>query len=346
MTAVKAGDVERVLRSRPAGIDVLLFYGPDAGLVAERGRRAAAAVVPDPTDGLQLIRLDGDQLAEQPGRLVEEATSFGLFGGLRAIRVKVASRDVSGAVASYLDAPLTDTLVVIEAGDLKPSSPLRKICEASRRALALPCYADEARDLGGLIDDVLAHEGVTIDRDARAVLIDSLGGDRLASRGELTKLALYCGTTGRVTLDDVEAVVSDVSSLSLDAALDASFAGDLPALDAAVVQSAQHGVAPAAALSMAIRHVLGLAAARAEVDGGRDVETAMRSLRGLPYRRQPAVKRQLADWTAARLTAALEILQGTALEIRRQPSLGTALLWAAFGRIAGLAPRSSSRRAV
>ena len=42
---------------------VLLFYGPDAGLAAERARAAAERFVPDPADPFQLVRLDGDAVA-------------------------------------------------------------------------------------------------------------------------------------------------------------------------------------------------------------------------------------------------------------------------------------------
>ena len=66
---------------------------------------------------------------------------------------------------------------------------------------------------------------LTIAPDARAALVALLGGDRLASRSEIRKLALYAHGKDRVELADVMAVVADASALALDGVLDAAFAG-------------------------------------------------------------------------------------------------------------------------
>ncbi|NNM73698.1 DNA polymerase III subunit delta [Enterovirga aerilata] len=324
MVAVKAGDVDRAVASRRSDIGLLLFYGPDAGRVTERARAAAQAAVSDPSDPFQLIRIDGDALAEAPARLVEEASTFGMFGGRRAIWVRPSGRNIAPAVTACLDVPLVDTLVVIEAGDLAKSSPLRAACEASPRALALPCYADEGRDLAAVIAETLRAQGLAIDPDAREFLAESLGGDRLATRGELEKLALYAHGQSSVRIEDVEAVVSDVSGPSVDAVIDAAFLGDRTALEAGLEQLSRHGTVAAAIVALALRHGLALLGQVVRLGGGGDVETAIRNWRGLHFRRRNAVARQLKLWTPDRLTRAIAILQSAALTARQTPALADA----------------------
>src|SRR5215217_1446492 len=123
MVAVKAGNVEGALRRADAHTPVILIYGPDTGLVAERARAAAERAVDDPADPFQLIRIEGDAIAADPARLADEAGTIGLFGGKRAIWVKPSSCNLAPAVTPVLDMPLEDTLIVIEAGDLGKSSP-------------------------------------------------------------------------------------------------------------------------------------------------------------------------------------------------------------------------------
>ena len=243
MVAVKAGDVDGALRRVDARTPVLLIYGPDAGLVAERARAAAEGAVADPADPFQLIRIDGDAVASDPGRLADEASTMGLFGNRRAIWVKPTSRNIAAAVDAVLGIPLQDTSVVLEAGDLAKSSPLRSLCERSPKALALPCYPDNDRDLAAVVDEALRMAGLTIDRDARAALLASLGGDRLATRAELAKLTLYAHGRRAVTLADIDAVVSDVSALALDSVVDGAFGGNLAALDDGLQRCAADGTA-------------------------------------------------------------------------------------------------------
>lgn len=324
MTAVKAGEVDRAVARRRADVNLLLYYGPDAGRVAERARVAAQGAVDDPADPFQLIRIDGDALADAPARLVEEASTFGLFGGRRAIWVRPTGRNIGPAVTACLDVSLVDTLVIIEAGDLGKAAPLRVACETSPRALALPCYGDEESNLGAIITDGLRSYGLAIEPDARDLLAESLGGDRLATRSELEKLALYAHGTATVRVDDVAAVVSDVSGPSVDDAIDAAFAGERQQLEAALAQLAQHGSSPAGLLALALRHGLALLGNVIRHGDGQDVEGLLRSWRGLHYRRRPAVSRQLKGWSPERLRPAIEALQDAALITRRFPALADA----------------------
>src|SRR5437879_1956039 len=77
---------------------IALLFGPDAGLVSERADAIMRAAVDDPNDPFALVRLDGDELAGDPSRLIDEANTVPLFGGRRAIRVKAGGRDFSSAL--------------------------------------------------------------------------------------------------------------------------------------------------------------------------------------------------------------------------------------------------------
>jgi DNA polymerase-3 subunit delta len=325
MVAVKAGEVAQLLRNPDARAPVYLVYGPDTGLVNERARLIAERAVDDPADPFQLIRLDGDTIAADPARLADEAGTMGLFGARRAIWVKAASKNIAPAVEAVLGTPVQDTTIVIEGGDLAKSSPLRTLCERSQRALAIPCYADSGRDLGNVIDEALKSAGLSITRDGKAALLASLGGDRLATRGELAKLVLYAHGQREITAADVDAVLSDVSSLAMDAVVDAAFAGDFSGLESGARRLAAEGVAASTLLGAALRHALALLPIRLEVEKGRPAAAALDGWRGLHFRRKPAVEAHLQRWTSTSLMQAGALLQVSLLETRRLSELGDSI---------------------
>ena len=88
MVALKGPDIDKFL-ARPQR-SIVLVFGPDAGLVRERAEALIRMSVDDPKDPFQLARLEGDDLASEPSRLVEEANTIPLFGGRRAVWVKPA----------------------------------------------------------------------------------------------------------------------------------------------------------------------------------------------------------------------------------------------------------------
>ena len=176
----------------------MLVCGPDAGLVHERAEKIIKASVDDPNDPFALVRIEGDALASEPSRLVEEAHTVPLFGGRRAVWVKAGSRNFAAAVEAVVASPPTDCRIVIEAGDLRRTAPLRSLCEKAKCAAVLPCYVDTERDLVRLVDDEMRDAKLTIAPDARAALVSLIGGDRQASRSEIRKLALYAHGKDRV----------------------------------------------------------------------------------------------------------------------------------------------------
>ena len=335
MTAVKAGEIEGLIRRGPdPRIPVILVFGPDTGLVTERAKTLAEGFVTAIDDPFALVRIDGDVIASDPGRLCDEASTVGLFGGKRAIWVRPSTRNIAPAVEALLGIPVTDTRIVVEAGDLNKGNPLRALCEKSQRALAIPCYPDDERALGDLIDRGLREHNLRIDRDAREILVRSLGGDRRASLMEIEKLALYAAGKGTVTLDDVEAVISDVAASVLNTLIDAAFDGRVEVVERDSRRFRQEGLDPGVVLSSAMRHATALLALR--LDNPDKTPSATAALwRGLHFKRKGSIEGQLGTWGPGRLRQAIEILQQAVLACRRaEPILGEALASAALLRIA------------
>src|SRR5215212_5984877 len=79
MVALRAKEIDAFLARPDAGRPIILLYGPDAGLVRERAEALLASAVDDPNDPFSLVRLDGDELAAEPSRLVDEAMTIPLF---------------------------------------------------------------------------------------------------------------------------------------------------------------------------------------------------------------------------------------------------------------------------
>jgi DNA polymerase-3 subunit delta len=340
MVALKAADIDAFVARPDPKRPIVLVFGPDLGLVRERTEAIIRASVDDPRDPFALARLDGDELSSEPSRLIEEALMVPLFGGRRAILVKAGGRNFAPAVETLLTAPLTDCRVVIEAGDLRRNAPLRNICERAKTAAVITCYADGERELARLVDDELRAASLTIAPDARAALVALIGGDRRASRNEIRKLALYAHGKDRVTLDDVDAVVADASSLAFDAIADAAFAGKAQEVQTHYAKARGAGTLPNVIAGNALRQVLDLHRAKLAIEAGEPMEDAMGSFRpAVHFRRKPFVEAALRAWSSARLAYAMQQLASAASDSRRRPALGDAIVERALLSVAQSARR-------
>jgi DNA polymerase-3 subunit delta len=341
MVALKTAEAEAFVARPDPQRPVVLVYGPDSGLVSERVNALVKASVDDPDDPFALARLDGEQLAAEPSRLVEEAQTMPLFGGRRAVWVKAGNRNIAPAVEAVLALRSSDCRVVIEAGDLRRNAPLRALCERAKNAAALPCYADDERARGRLIDEEMRAAGLNLAPDARAMLIPLLGGDRQASRSELAKLALYARGRGHVDADDIGAVISDASALALDDIVDAALAGRAGELEVQLGKARTAGTAPGSLLFAAQRQAAQLHRWKCAIESGApfSIDAVQPPLH---FRRKATVEAALKLWSAARLLAAMAELNDAALASRRTPDLAAAIAERALLALATRVRRSAA----
>jgi DNA polymerase III subunit delta len=326
MVALRGKEIDAYLARPDPARPIILLYGPDAGLVRERADRLLISAVDDPDDPFSLVKLDGDELSVEPSRLVDEALTIPLFGGRRAIRVRAGSRNFASGVDALADMPLRDCRIVIEAGELRADSPLRKACERARTAVAIACYPDTERELARLIDEELRGANLRIAADARAVLTTLLGGDRQASRNELRKLTLYAHGKVEVTLDDVMAVAADASDLKIDPIVDAVFAGNPAVVEAEFAKAMVAGTYPGVIISAAQRQAAWLHKSALAVADGTPVSSALDS--GFPrlhFSRRANAEAALHNFGMARLMQIIDQLAGAALEMRKQTSLAASI---------------------
>jgi len=346
MAEVKSGRADAFVERPDPDFRVFLIYGPDQGLVSERADRLCSRLGIDLSDPFSVIRLDADTAAADRSRLVDEAGTIGMFGGTRLIRVSGSTRrNLADAVKPLLDSPPVDSRVVIEAGDLKKDSPLRKAVEKAAGAVAIACYPDDDAALERLIDAELSASGQTISRDGRALLRAHLGADRRASRNEIAKLALYCLGRDRVETEDVRAVIGDVSIFAVEDMIDAAIVGDVPALEALLGRLAASGASPDQTLVFALRHFQLLQLARHRMDAaGASADSAAGAMRPtLHFKRRDAFVRALGLWRAEQIAKALARLDQAAFEARANAGLGHALAGTALLALALEAGRSRRR---
>jgi DNA polymerase-3 subunit delta len=336
MVAVKAHEADRLLAAPPEAMRLFLVYGSDQGAITERARHLESVAL-HRGGGESVTRFASDEISVDPGRIVDEVYSASLFGGepVVSLRVTDGRHNVIGALAPVLDRPPHAAWLIVEAGDLAASSPLRKAFERSHHALAAPAYPLEGRNLAAFIHAAAEEAGVTIDPPALEILLEHLQGDRLAGRGELEKLFLYVDDKKSVAVEDVAAIVGDTTAARTDAVIDAALLGDNEALEAELDRLRAEGGSAAALGTLALRHLILLQSLRTTVDAGKSISEAVASARPpIFFRRKDNVAAALSRWSVAALIEARRRVDRAVALTRLQPALDEAAISEALHAVA------------
>jgi DNA polymerase III subunit delta len=343
MVAIKAHLVEQALKTLNPQTHVFLMYGPDTGLVTERAVALVKASGVDEHDPFQLVRLSADELTSDPARLIDEAFTRGLFGGERVIRVQVGGKNICEALKPVLSENIAHTRIILEAGDLAKSSPVRALCEASPFALALPCYSDGNRDLMGVIEHTVAKAGLRIQRDAKEWLATHVGADRASTRSELEKLMLYARGETEITLSHVMAVIGDASALQLDDLIDHAFSGNIAACDTDFFRLHAEGTDASLMMNNVLRHCFLLHSLHHHMRDALPFKVAVKKVRNIHFSREKNIEQHLHHWRSSDLPALIHETQRLTLACRQMPELKVGLSHTHLMRIARKGRRSENR---
>jgi DNA polymerase-3 subunit delta len=318
MVAYKSSAVASFLNAPKPECRAVLVYGPDAGLVAERVNALAQIFARRAKGETEIVWLGERDLTDDPARLEVEVDTKPMFASQSIVRLTVWPKFDPSRLKALLATEFANPLIV-EAGNLRPDSALRKLFEAHKTAAALPCYADE-RSLASLIDAELAEAGLSIDRQARDYLMTRLGADQALSRSEVVKLTLYAQGEGRVSQDDVEAIVGDAAETALENFVYATSGGDPRAALSELQRLAASGTDKQAALLALGRHFTQLH--RVAAASGTSIDQSLKSLRPRPhFKREDAFIAHCKRWGTTRLAHALPLIQEAIKRSRLSPDL-------------------------
>ena len=282
-------------------LPVALVFGPDAGLVAERGLALARAIPGAINDPFQFTELHHPE----PGIFLNEATASSLTGGRRVLRVRNAQEALLKPLESLLKSP-PDCLIILEAGELTPKSKLRALCEKSAAAAAIACYAIDQARLPQVITSRLRAAQISIDPDASNWVANNITGEEGPLRQAIEILSLYAGETPHLTLADVSAALADGGDSSMHDAIDAALLGDITGTDRALSLAYDEGVAPVGLLRVLLGELLRLRVAAAAMAEGVSAAEAVSAMRPpVFFKRQNLVARMLTSWNVQSLTSAI-----------------------------------------
>lgn len=295
---IKSAGAKGFVAKPPPEIRVFLLFGPDDGLIRERGDILVKQVVPDAADPFRLADLDGDAVNADAALLYDEATALAFGGGQRAVRVRRLTGRIADAVIDFIREPVGEARIVLEAPGAARKTAIVAAAIGSPAAAAVPCYRDESRTLRDLVSETVKKAGLRPGPGVVDYIADRAGSDRALTRREIEKLALFVGADPNagpkpIDLAQAQAVIGDTALLTLDSLVDAAFEGRMADIERMLLRVRQEGVASGSILRAMAGHAARLVRYRGLVRSGLDPKSAARRLKPpVHFSRQRSLERQ------------------------------------------------------
>ena len=240
----------------------------------------------------------------------------GFFPGHRVVVVEEATDGLSALFASALEGWRTgDAQIVATAAQLTAKSPLRKVFEGHRAAVAIGLYDDPPgrEEIDAMLSDAGLRGAPSDVREALSALAQALAPSDL--RQTIEKLGLLVADDpASVSAADVAACAPAQGESDTDDVLEAVAGGQTDRIAAALGELYARGVAPTTLCIGAMRHFRQLHTIASDPGGpGQGIGRLRPPVFGP---RRDRLMRQASLWGRPRLEQALVVLVETDLALR------------------------------
>lgn len=347
MVSIKSQSAHRFLAQPPKGTVGAIFYGSDPAQISAYAETLAAAwSAPEAgSDAPDVIKLHEADISADPQLIAVELITVPMFGSGKLVWLQSPPSAAHGEIITAVETGLRDARLIVQAPDLRRTSKLVQVFEASANLAAIACYGEEERDLLAMMRREITAAGYDIDPEALALLHARAGVSQLVARAEIEKLISYAGDERRITIADVEAATGDQTESGFDDVIETALNGHPEQALHNYDRLISSGTSSAAVLTLLQMRLLRLHALRATVDRGEPALQAVKALRPpVFFKQQDNLVRQVSTLRQPLLTDMVAMVFDAVRDTRLKPQLSDQVAGQALLRVAAACAKARTHR--
>ena len=274
---IKDFQIEKIVNENKGFLPVLI-YGPNEGLIRDHIGKIKSDYLRD--IDFEEVSISGKSLDLNPDTLATSANSISMFNSYKLIILESLKDKNMSEIESVIDSSPTQTMLIVKADNLKKTSKLRKLFENNAQCYALACYEDDAKSMMRLIDNFMKENNISIDRDIKNYLMQTLSTDRMISFNELQKISLfYANDDTTPNLEEIKNLLNDTSSNNLQKMNESVMYGNTVKSSNIVSKLLSEGSNPISILRSLINYLKRVQKVKVEMKKGSNFDNAIKFLR-------------------------------------------------------------------
>jgi DNA polymerase-3 subunit delta len=285
----------------------ILIYGQDYGLKEERSNLIIKNYL---NISNSVIDFNLKSIIANPEILEIELNSMSLLSSKKVVRIRDANDKLTSIIENSILENNNECLLVLLCDNLSPRSKLRLHFERHKNAIILPCYSDDNKSILSIIDEMFDKENIKIDSNAKKLLANYLGIDRLVTKTEIEKAILYSGKEKKLSLEDVSSFLSDQASINIDLLYDFILIGDLKKAYKTLIKLQNEGVPAIQILRSFIRQLQNLYLIKENSLGKNNIDFVIESFKPpIYFKRKANIKLHAKAWSLNMIKKALNLIE-------------------------------------
>ncbi len=278
-------------------IKVVLFYGKDLGLISFYSQIAASNLV---SQNFSKHVLFANELKDNTKAFENTLQSNDLFAGEASSKCIILKGDFPKLVEILKSVVphMQDTIVLIEAGDLLPSSKLRAFCDKEQNTASVACYQETEGEVKTYVASSLKEDGYKIEQDALNFVATKLGNNKMVTKQEIEKLKLYKLDDKNISLEDVSLAIGQNDNIAIDKIINACYSKSLGNLHSHIEEETLKNIGVMPIVRSLLNHCLKLITIKLLLREKNDFEVAVTTLKPpMFYKQKNEIRSYINLWS-------------------------------------------------
>ena len=321
---IKDFQIEKIVNENKDFLPILI-YGPNEGLIRDHIGKIKSDYLSDVD--FEEVSITGKSLDLNPDTLTTSANSISMFNSYKLIILESLKDKNVSELESVINSAPTQTMLIVKADNLKKTSKLRKLFENNAQCYALACYEDDAKSMMRLIDNFMKENNISIDRDIKNYLMQTLSTDRMISFNELQKISLfYANDDTTPNLEEIKNLLNDTSSNNLQKMNEAVMYGNTVKSSNILSKLLSEGSNPISILRSLINYLKRLQKVKVEMKKGSNFDNAIKFLRPpLFWKDKENFQQHCLRWPLNKIERNLSQLLDTEIDCKTNSKLSSIL---------------------
>ncbi len=274
---IKDFQIEKIVRGNK-GFLPFLIYGPNEGLIRDHIKKIKSDHLSDVD--FEEVSITAKNLDLNPDILQTSANSISMFNSYKLIILELLKDKNVPDLEDVVNSAPANTMLIVKADNLKKTSKLRKLFESNAQCYALACYEDDAKSMMRFIDNFMNENNISVDRDVKNYLMQTLSTDRMISFNELQKINLfYANADTTPNLEEIKNLLNDTSLNNLQKMNESVMYGNTTKSSSIISKLLSEGNNPISILRSLINYLKRLQKVKVEMKKGSNFDNAIKFLR-------------------------------------------------------------------
>ena len=321
---IKDFQIEKIVNDNKSFLPILI-YGPNEGLIRDHIKKIKNVYLSNVD--FEEISITGKSLDLDPNILETSANSISMFNSYKLIILESLKDKNMSEIENVVNSAPSQTMLILKADNLKKTSKLRKLFESNAQCYALACYEDDAKSMMRLVDNFVKENSISIDRDIKNYLMQTLSTDRMISFNELQKISLfYANVDANPNLEEIKNLLNDTSSNNLQKMNESVMYGNTTKSSNIISKLLSEGNNPISILRSLINYLKRLQKVKVEMKKGSNFDTAIKFLRPpLFWKDKDSFQQHCVHWPLNKIEKNLAQLLDTEIDCKTNSKLSSIL---------------------